>query len=79
VDSLAARVFDNLRSQGAIAPVVKKLSKHRSMELERRADLSTSQVDAVAAKVIQLMKQNNMALVVQKAKAVVKSHKDSYA
>ncbi|PLW10644.1 hypothetical protein PCANC_17810 [Puccinia coronata f. sp. avenae] len=71
VDSLAARVFDNLRSQGAIAPVVKKLSKHRSMELERRADLSTSQVDAVAAKVIQLMKQNNMALVVQKAKAVL--------
>jgi len=80
VDSLAARIYETLRSQGAIAPVVKKLLKHhRSIELERRADQRTSQVDAVAAKVIQLMKQNNMALVVQKAQAVANSNKDSYS
>ena len=76
---MAVRIYETLRSQGAIAPAVKKSYKHRSTELERRADLSTSQVDAVAAKVIQLMKQNNMLLVVQKARAVGKSHKDTYA
>lgn len=81
VDSVAQEIYGALSAKGALVPAsnVKKSKKHhRSTDLESSMEL-TSQVDAVAAKVIQLMKQHHMKLVEQKASIVAKSFSGHHA
>jgi len=76
VNSVAAQIYGALSSKGALVPDSKaKLSAkhHRSTDLELGSSQQASQVDAVAAQVIQLMKQHHVKLVQQKANIVAKS------
>lgn len=78
---MAQEIYGALSAKGALVPAsnVKKSKKHhRSTDLKSSMEL-TSQVDAVAAKVIQLMKQHHMKLVEQKASIVAKSFSGHHA
>ncbi|POW16215.1 hypothetical protein PSHT_06803, partial [Puccinia striiformis] len=80
IDSAAAKVFEAMKSKGALTPLsnAKRSTKqHRSSNIEERADQKSTQVDAVALKVISMMKEKKMGLVQQKATLVAKSFKNN--
>ncbi|EFP86374.1 hypothetical protein PGT21_030346 [Puccinia graminis f. sp. tritici] len=77
VDSMAAKIFQNMQAKGALKPTggAKASPKqHRSADAASRADQNNSQVDAVASKVMQLIKQHNMKVVQPKAVMLAKSY-----
>ncbi|WAR54624.1 hypothetical protein PtB15_4B241 [Puccinia triticina] len=80
IDSLAQKVFNTMQAKGALQPLggtKPVLKHHRSIDAESRSTQRSAPVDAIAQKVILLIKQHQMKVVQPKAVMVAKSYSSS--